>query len=77
MSYLIMKSLKRNIIISMSLGILSFIAMVFSLLALIDISNGEADLNLEWKVLRVSALIYLMFFSFTVITFLKILKKLK
>jgi hypothetical protein len=38
------------------LGIISGIAVGVSFLALMDIGHGEADLTLEWRVLRVCAL---------------------
>ena len=43
------------------LGILSLIAILAAHLALTDIRHGEADLTLEWNVLRMSFLIILAF----------------
>jgi hypothetical protein len=53
------------------LGGLSLLALLFSHLALTDIAHGEADLTLEWSVLRVSAGILL---AFIISTFLMMRK---
>ena len=49
-----MNRLPRLTSISMVLGGAAFLAVVAAHLALIDISHGEADLRLEWTVLRVA-----------------------
>jgi len=65
---------KQNIIVTLSLGALSLIAMAFSHLALTDIVHGEADVSLEWTILRVTALILLTFIGSSLFTFIRILK---
>ncbi|HYN10863.1 MAG TPA: hypothetical protein VES67_26005 [Vicinamibacterales bacterium] len=42
-------------------GVLSLIAIVVAHLALTDIAHGEADLTLEWNVLRASFVIIIAF----------------
>ena len=43
------------------LGIVSLVAILAAHLALTDIRHGEADLTLEWNVLRVSFVIVIAF----------------
>jgi uncharacterized membrane protein len=43
------------------LGLLSLVAIVLALLALTDISHGEADLTLEWNMLRLSFVVIIAF----------------
>ncbi len=43
------------------LGLLSLFAIVLAYLALTDISHGEADLTLEWNVLRLSFVVIIAF----------------
>lgn len=45
----------------LTLGVLSTVALVVSFLALTDIAHGEVDLTLEWSVLRVCALVIVLF----------------
>jgi len=47
--------------ITLGVGVLSTLAMVASFLALTDIAHGEVDLALEWRVLRICALIIVAF----------------
>lgn len=68
--------LKRQIHVAMILGILSLIAGVLGHLALTDIYHGEGDLSLEWNMLRVFAVLFVIFIVHTLITFRKILKTL-
>jgi len=65
---------KQTIVITLSLGILSLIAMAFSHLALTDIVHGEADVSLEWAILRITALVLLGFIGSTFFTLIRILK---
>jgi len=69
-----MNKYKQTIVITLSLGILSLIAMAFSHLALTDIAHGEADVSLEWTILRVTALILLTFIGATFFTLFRVLK---
>jgi hypothetical protein len=56
-----MKLLRRALAITLVLGGLSVLALVVSVLALIDIGQGEPDVALEWNVLRASFFIILLF----------------
>jgi hypothetical protein len=58
-----MRNLKRQIKATMALGGLSLLAGVAGHLALTDIyhDQGQADVSLEWGILRVCALIFLLF----------------
>ncbi|NCP15674.1 hypothetical protein GW866_01335 [bacterium] len=69
-----MNKYKQTIVITLSLGILSLIAMAFSHLALTDIAHGEADVSLEWTILRVTALTLLTFIGATFFTLFRVLK---
>ena len=69
-----MNNYKQSIAITLSLGILSLLAMAFSHLALTDIVHGEANVSLEWAILRVTALILLTFIGSSLFTFIRILK---
>ena len=53
---------------TIALGILTLMGLLFSFLALIDIGHGEQDLTLEWAALRVTALIIVMFVFMTFTT---------
>lgn len=69
-----MNKYKQTIVITLSLGILSLIAMAFSHLALTDIAHGEANVSMEWTILRVTALILLAFIGSSLFTFIRILR---
>ena len=56
-----MRTLRTQILIAMCLGGLSLVAGLISHLALTDIYHGEADVSLEWNVLRGSAVLFLAF----------------
>ena len=66
--------LKNQIQIAIVLGILSLIAGVLGHLALTDIYHGESDLSLEWNMLRICAVIFLVFIGYTLVTLKQILK---
>ena len=53
--------------VSLWLGVLSVLAILAAHLALLDIYHGEADVSLEWNVLRVSFLIIITFHVFALI----------
>lgn len=59
---------------AMALGVLSLIAVLLSHLALTDIAHGESDLAWEWRILRVSALVILMFIGTSLAALGRILK---
>ncbi len=59
---------------SLALGVLSLLAMLLSFLALTDIAHGESDVVWEWRMLRVSALVLLMFIAMSMATLGRVLK---
>jgi hypothetical protein len=71
-----MKTLKTQIWITIALGGLSLLAGLMTHLALTDIYHGEADVTLEWKVVRISALILLSFIGMALVTLVRALKAL-
>jgi hypothetical protein len=70
-----MNNLEKHIRMTMALGVLSLLALALSHLALTDIAHGESDLSTEWGVLRVSALVILMFIALTLVTLQRVLKQ--
>jgi len=70
-----MKNLKTLIRVTIGLGVLSLLGGVFSHLALTDINHGEAELTLEWTILRICALIFLAFIGMALFTLSRVLKK--
>lgn len=69
-----MSAYKRQIRMTMTLGVLSILAGIFAHLALTDIYHGEGDLTLEWNVLRACALIIVMFIALALATLNKAMK---
>jgi len=67
-----MINLKHQITIAFVFGILSLVAGVFSHLALTDIYHAESDVSLEWNVLRLSALVILVFIGIALSTFQRV-----
>ena len=70
-----MIKLKQQIYIASAFGILSLVAGVFSHLALTDIYHAETDVSLEWTVLRLSALVILVFIGVALATFRRALRR--
>jgi hypothetical protein len=66
--------LRRNIWISLALGMASLISIVFCFLALVDVSHGESDLTLEWSVVRLSLAIIFIFIIFVITTLIRLLR---
>lgn len=62
------KKLRVATIITMLLGFLSVIALLFTFLALCDIGNHEPDLTLEWKIVGIGLLIWMLFIVSTIVT---------
>ena len=60
-------TLRKACQVALILGACSVLAIIGSLLALQDISKGEADLSLEWNFLRVSFLIIILFHAFALV----------
>ena len=71
-----MAVLKPRIKTAIVLGLLSLLAGVFTHLALTDIYHREGDLTLEWNILRICALVFVVFTGYTLITLRRILKSL-
>lgn len=71
-----MSSMKKLIRMAMALGVLSLVAVLLSHLALTDIAHGESDLTWEWRILRVSALVIVMFIGMSLVTLGRVLKSL-
>ena len=69
-----MNDLKRTARMALGLGVLSLFAIGASVFALDDIARGETDLTIEWAVLRVSALIVLMFIALSFVTLTRVLR---
>ena len=63
-----MEQSKKLIRRTVALGIITLVAMVFSFLAFTDIAHGEEDVTLEFAVLRVTALLIVMFIALTFVT---------
>ena len=66
--------LKYQIKWTMALGVLSLFAGSFGHLALTDIYHSEADLSLEWNVLRACAVVLLAFVGSAMVTLRRVLK---
>jgi uncharacterized BrkB/YihY/UPF0761 family membrane protein len=66
--------LRRNIWISLVLGILSLFSMVICVMALQDVFHGESDLSLEWQIVRLGFSIIFIFNVFVLITLIRLLR---
>jgi hypothetical protein len=69
-----MNKMKKYVVITLILSGLSILALVFSHLALTDIYHGGEDLTLEWSLLRIAAIIFILFIISTMLTMKKVLK---
>ena len=69
-----MRNLKTQIRVTIALGVLSLLAGFVTYLALTDIYHGEADVTLEWSMVRVCALIVLVFIGMALFTLGRVLK---
>ena len=69
-----MADLKRNARMALALGVLSLLGIGASVFALNDIAHGESDLTMEWAILRVTALIVLMFIALSFVTLTRVLR---
>ena len=70
-----MNASKILIRMSLTLGVITLIGLLFATLALTDIYNNEPNLNMEWNIVRISFLFSLMFVALSLITILRIRKK--
>jgi hypothetical protein len=68
--------LKFQIRLAIVLGVLSLATGVLGHLALTDIYHAETDLRLEWAMLRLFALIFLLFIGYTLMTLRNVLRAL-
>jgi len=57
---------------ALSLNVIAAIGLLLSALALTDIYHNEADVTLEWNMIRVSFLFILLSITFSGITILKL-----
>ena len=69
-----MNNLRTRIKVTMALGFLSLFMGLIGHLALTDIYHSEGDVSLEWNILRVCALVLVIFIGYTLLTLRKILK---
>lgn len=72
-----MTGLRRAVQLSLVFGGLSILAVVVSHLALTDIGHGEADLSLEWGVLRAAFLVMVLFQVSALVTLSRVFRVLK
>ena len=72
-----MINLRTQIRGTIVLGGLSLLAGVATHLALTDIYHGEADVTLEWNIVRVSAMVLLVFIGMALFTLTKTLRVVK
>ena len=71
-----MNTSKILIRMTLTLGIITLIGLLFSALALMDIyHNNEPNINMEWNIVRISFLFTLMFVALSLITILRICEK--
>lgn len=71
-----MTELKKQVQLTMALGVLSLFAGVMGHLALTDIYHGNGNLSLEWNVLRACAVVLVVFIGSTLFTLRQVLKRL-
>lgn len=69
-----MMKLKCAIAITIVLGILAIVAMGLAILALNDIYHGEADLRMEWWMVRILFLVFSVFIATTFFTIRQVRK---
>jgi len=71
-----MSNLKTQIRVTIVLGALSLLGVLITHLALTDIYHGEADVTLEWNVVRICALELLVFIGMALFTLRRALREL-
>ncbi len=69
-----MSNLKTQIKMTIVLGALSLLVGLLTLLALTDIYHGEADVTLEWGMVRICALVLLVFIGMALFTLRRALR---
>lgn len=70
-----MKTGNTLTVATMALGVLSLGAIFFAHLALTDIYHGESDVTLEWNIVRIAALVIVMFIGLSLLTLARSLVK--
>jgi hypothetical protein len=71
-----MSNLKAQIRVTIVLGALSLLAVLIAHMALTDIYHGGVDVTLEWSVVRICALVLLVFISMAMFTLRRALREL-
>ena len=71
-----MNTLKTQIRVTIALGALSLIVGLLTLLALTDIYHGEADVTLEWSIVRICSLLLPAFIGMALFTLRRALREL-
>jgi hypothetical protein len=69
-----MLTLRSQSLLGIGLGVLSLIALGISHLALTDIAHGEPDPWQEWLALQLSAIVFLLFVSVSLATFVRLIR---
>jgi len=69
-----MNHLKWTIRATIGLGVLSLLAGLMTHLALTDIYHGEADVTLEWNIVRTSACLLIVFIGMAMYSLGRVLK---
>ena len=69
-----MKNLRLQIRVVIALGVVALLAGLFAHLALTDIYHGEADVTLEWSVVRICAVVFAAFVGGSLFTLTRALK---
>ncbi len=72
-----MKNLKRLLLATALLGLVSLLAFILGRLAMTDIFHGESDLTLEWNVVSATFLPVLVFHLLTVFVAFYVLRRLR
>jgi hypothetical protein len=69
-----MTDLRKSSRVSLILGIISVGALLLSNFALLDIQHGDGHV-LEWSIMHVSYVIFILFHVSAIVTFVRILRK--
>ena len=72
-----MHPLRPLLSLTLALGALSTLALIACMLALTDIAHGEADVRLEWWVVRIGFLVVALFIGTVFMTIGKVLQAMK
>lgn len=72
-----MEKLKLQIRVAIVLGIMSLLSGLLATLALNDIFHAEADVTLEWNIVRICAGLFTAFVGSSLFTFIRVLKMIR